>query len=72
MRTHSLRSLKIFVRDECGVYVCVCVGGGGGGGVLLVPSCCSLIHPDPNSRHLDQQTISAYFFLMLWWLWRVH
>ena len=29
MRTHSLRSLKIFVRDECGVYVCVCVGGGG-------------------------------------------
>ena len=26
--------LKIFVRDECGVHVCVCVGGGGGGGGL--------------------------------------
>ena len=47
-------------------------GGGGGGGVLLVPSCCSLIQPGPNSRHLDQQTISVYFFLMLWWLWRCH
>ena len=30
MRTHSSSSLKIFVRDECGVYVCVCGGGGGG------------------------------------------
>ena len=28
MRTYSLRSLKIFVRDECGVYVCA--GGEGG------------------------------------------
>ena len=37
MRTYSLRSLKIFVRDECGVYVCA----GGGGGLLLVPSYCS-------------------------------
>ena len=35
MRTHSLRSLKIFLRDESAVYacvgvcvcVCVCVGG---------------------------------------------
>ena len=61
MRTHSLRSLKIFVRDECGMCRCVCVYGGGR--LLLVPSCCSLIQPCPNSRHLDQQTISAYFFL---------
>ena len=45
MRTHSLRALKTFVRDECGVYhtVCVCVGGGGWKRVLLVLSCCSLI-----------------------------
>ena len=65
MRTHSLRSFKTFVRDECGVYhtVYVCVWGG----VLLVPSCC-LIHPGSNSKQLDQQTILAYFFLMLWWL----
>ena len=70
MRTHSLLSLKIFVRDEC---MCVCGGGGGERkGLLLVPSCCSLIQPDPNSRHLDQRTISANFFLMLWWLWRRH
>ena len=48
------------------MYVCVW------GGVLLVPSGCSLIQPGPNSRHLDQQTISAYFVLMLWWLLRVY
>ena len=36
--------------------------GVGGRGVLLVPSCYSLIQPGPNSRHLDQQTLSAYFF----------
>ena len=32
MRTHSLRSLKTFVRDECGVYhtVSICVCGGEG------------------------------------------
>ena len=59
MRTHSLRSLKIFVRDECGVYVCV---WGWAEGLLLVPSC-SLIQTGPNSRHRDRQTISAYFFL---------
>ena len=63
MRTHSLRSLKVFVRDECGVDMRVYMKG-----LLLVPSCCSLIQPGPNSRHLDQQTISAHFFLMLWWL----
>ena len=38
----------------------MCVCGGGGRGGYLVPSC--LIQPGPNSRHLDQQTISAYFF----------
>ena len=59
MRTHSSRSLKIFVKDECGV----CMEEGGGS--LLVPSCCSLIQSGPNSRHLDQQTVSAYFFLTL-------
>ena len=26
--------------------------------LLLEPSCCSLIQPGPNSRHLDQQTIA--------------
>ena len=40
------------------MYVC-----GWGEGLLLVPSCCSLIQTGPNSRHLDQQTISAYLFL---------
>ena len=57
MRIHSLQSLKILVRDEWGR------------GVLLVPACCSLIQPGPNSKHLDHQTISAHFFMLLW-LWR--
>ena len=56
MRTHSSRFLMIFVRDE----------KGGLRGLLLVPSCCSLIQPGRNSKHLDQQTISDSFFLMLW------
>ena len=49
MRTHSLQSLKIFVRDEWWEV-----------GLLLGPSC-SLIQPGLISRHLDHQIISADF-----------
>ena len=41
MRTHSLRSVKIFVSGGG-------QGGGGGGRLLLEPSCCSLIQPGPK------------------------
>ena len=71
---HCLYANTLFtgLKDLCEGRVYVCMEGGGGRGLLLVPSCCSFIQPDPNSRHLDQQTISANFFLMLWWLWRRH
>ena len=67
MRTHTLRSLKIFVRDECGVYAYV---GGCGEGLLSVPSC-SLIQTGPNSASGSANHVGL-LFLMLWWLWRLH
>ena len=43
----------------------MCLGWGGGGGGGRYHLVVVLLQSDPNSRHLDQQTISANFFLTL-------